>query len=70
MAALLGPRPGCRFMPYTTCESVMAAKRHVAELLISGCTNTAVGVYVALFGTPLAMFIGIVAAGVGCCSFS
>ena len=39
--------------------------RHAVELLISGCANTAVGVYVALFGTPLGIFLGTITAGIG-----
>jgi|RhiMetdeSRZDD1v2_1073273.scaffolds.fasta_scaffold867092_2 hypothetical protein len=39
--------------------------RRTVELLISGCANTVVGVYVILFGTPLGLFIGAIAAGIG-----
>ena len=39
--------------------------RPTAELLISGTVNTALGAYIALFGTPAGLLIGLVAMGVG-----
>ena len=39
--------------------------RRAVELLISGCANTVVGVYVVLFGTPLGLLIGAITAGIG-----